>query len=292
MAQQPAGPKKRGRPSRAVLAAREAAKAAAEAKANRPDSEVLQELKDRFEALRALTETCAKGDLPSLIASGSTGVGKSHDVIGTLDRLGTPYVQVTGEVSSIGLYKLGYLMRQKGSVILLDDADTVFADEGGINVLKGLCDSSLERRISWMKESQYLKASGDDTEDTPKSYIFEGAIIILSNINFQAIIDEDRHRIAPHIEAVRGRSLYLDLKLHERRTLGLWVMHIANEGKMFAKAGLDKAQAAMATRFLQNNLDSVRDLQLRTVTKLAGLIKGHPDAWEKYARLTLLREQI
>lgn len=292
MAQQLAAPKKRGRPSRAAVAAREAAKAAESARINRPDAEVLTEIKDRFEALRALTRSCAEGDLPSLIASGSTGVGKSHDVVGTLDAIGAPYVQVTGEVSAIGLYKLGYAMRAKGCVILLDDADTAFIDEGSINVLKGLSDSSLERWVSWFKESQYLKASGEETEDVPKRYRFEGSIIILSNINFQAIIDEDRHRIAPHIEALRGRSLYLDLKLHERRALGLWVMHIANEGKMFQKAGLDKAQAALATRFLQSNLDTVRDLQLRTVTKLAGLIKGHPDAWEKYARLTLLREQI
>lgn len=291
MAQIPGG-KKRGRPSRAMIAAREAAKAAQEARVNRTDAEVLKEIQDRFEALRALTRSCASGDLPSLIASGSTGVGKSHDVVQTLDEVGASYVQVTGEISAIGLYKLGYVMRAKGQVILLDDADRAFADEGGINVLKGLSDSSPIRRVSWMKESQYLKASGDETEDTPKSYETQASFIILSNTDFQSIIDEDRARLAPHLEALRGRALYLDLKLHERRALGLWVMHIANEGKMFQKAGLDKAQAAMATRFLQNNLDTVRDLQLRTVTKLAGLIKGHPDAWEKYARLTLLREQI
>jgi hypothetical protein len=275
-----------------MVAAREALKADVVAKADRPDEEILNEVKERFEAMEALTESCAAGDLPSLIATGSTGVGKTFRVIKKLDELGTPYAHVTGEISTIGLYKLGYAMREAGSVVVLDDADGILADEGGVNVLKGLADSSIIRRVSWMKESQYLKASGDETEDTPRTYEFNGSIIILSNINFQAIVDEDRARIAPHLAALQGRSLVLDLKIHDRKALGIWVMHVATEGMVFRKNGLDKAQAAMAHAWCVDNLDNIRDLQIRTMTKLAGLIKGHPEKWRDYARLTLCRESL
>lgn len=275
--------KKRGRPSKADIAARQVA----QKQARRTDGEVLKDLKERFQILSLLTQGSVHSNIRAVTVTGAPGVGKTYTVERILERakdtMGTQYEVIRGTLSAVNLYKLGYRMRNPGSVIVLDDADSIFNDEDALNILKVLCDSSETRRVHWMKESQALKE-----EDVPTSYEFNGALIFISNLNFQQFVDEGKNKYAQHFEALMSRSMYLDLRLHDRNELGVWVEHVATNGKMFAREGLSEEKGRQVLKFLRDYRDQLRELSLRTVLKTAQLAKSHNE-WENMAKILLTK---
>jgi hypothetical protein len=195
----------------------------------------------------------------------------------------TPHEIIKGAISAVNLYKTAYRMRKAGSVIVLDDADSLFNDEDALNILKVLCDSSETRKVSWMKESNALIA-----DDVPQSFEFSGAMIFISNLDFQRFVDEGKNKYAQHFEALMSRSLYLDLRLHSRNELGVWIEHVASAGKIFEREGLTTAQGKAVLSFLKKNRDELRELSLRTLLKAAQLVKTNNN-WESMARVLLLK---
>lgn len=273
--------KRRGRPSKQMVAERENKQPKA-----RPDAEVLQDLQDRFGMLGKLTHGSIKSNIRSMVVSGAPGVGKTYTVDTILQN--TPHLQyevVRGALSAVNLYKLGYKYRKPGNVVVLDDADSIFTDEDALNILKALCDSSPTRRVHWMKESQALKE-----EDIPQSYEFHGSFIFISNLDFQRYVDMGGNKYVAHFEALMSRSLYLDLRLHDRQAISLWVNHIATEGKLFAREGIAPQVGDKILAFIKQHRDDLRELSLRTLMKACSLAKLHPTDWEKMAKVLLVRE--
>jgi hypothetical protein len=174
-------------------------------------------------------------------------------------------------------------MREPGSVIVLDDADSIFNDEEALNILKVLCDSSEVRRVSWMKESNALVA-----DDIPQTFEFKGAMIFISNLDFQRFVDEGKNKYAQHFEALMSRSLYLDLRLHSRSELAVWVEHVAISGKIFEREGLTTTQGNAVLNFLKTHREQLRELSIRTLLKTSQLVKAHKN-WESMARILLLK---
>jgi hypothetical protein len=275
-------PKRRGRPTKEMVAARHAARMNVSV---RTDDEVLEDLKLRFDMLSKLVKGSVEGSVRALVVSGAPGVGKSFTAENILAPLGEEKAtSVKGTLSALGLYKLAYRYRRPGNVIMLDDADGIFTDEDALNVLKALCDTSEYRRVFWMKESQALKE-----DDIPQSYDFHGSFIFVSNINFQHFVDIGGNKFAAHFSALMSRALYMDLAMHDRRAVNLWVEHIAREGKMFRREGVTVEVGEEILDFLRLNRDELRELSLRTVMKATSLVKTHPVDWKKMARVLLLR---
>ena len=274
--------KKRGRPSKADVAARSSKPVVA-----RSDSQILTDLRERFDILSLLTQGAIGSNIRAVTVTGAPGVGKSYTVEQLLeqagDHKGTGYEVIKGAISAVNLYKVAYRMRKPGSVIVLDDADSIFNDEEALNILKVLCDSSETRRVSWMKESNALIA-----DDIPQSFEFKGAMIFISNLDFQRFVDEGKNKYAQHFEALMSRSLYLDLRLHSRSELGVWVEHVAVSGKIFEREGLTSAQGKSVLAFLKTNREKLRELSLRTLLKTSQLVKTHKN-WEPMARILLLK---
>lgn len=275
--------KKRGRPSKADIALREQQ----HRKIIRSDDDVLGDLKERFRILGLLTQGAVHNNVRAVTVTGAPGVGKTYTVERILERaketMGIKYQIVRGTLSAVNLYKLGYQMRDAKSVIVLDDADSIFNDEDALNILKVLCDTSDIRRVSWMKESQALKE-----DDVPTSYEFNGAMIFISNLNFQQFVDEGKNKYAQHFAALMSRSLYLDLRLHDRNELGVWVEHVAAHGKIFQREGLSDEQGVEVLQFLRDYRDELRELSLRTLLKLSQLVKTHRE-WENIAKVLLTK---
>lgn len=273
--------KKRGRPSKAEIAAR------APKVDQRADADILSDLTERFNILSVLTKGAIAKNVRAVTVTGAPGVGKTHTVEQILqhakDSQGINYEIVRGAISAVNLYKIAYQMRNPGNVIVLDDADSIFADEEALNVLKVLCDSSDVRRVSWMKESQSLRE-----DDIPQSFEFNGAMIFISNLDFQKFVDEGRTKYTAHFEALMSRSLYLDLRLHSRSELGVWVEHVATTGNIFRREGLNDEQGRAVLGFLRQYREDLRELSLRTLLKTAQLVKTHSN-WESMARVLLLK---
>jgi hypothetical protein len=274
--------KKRGRPSKLVLAER--AEMLRKTAAPRDDAEVLKDLIKRFGMLDKLTRGCISNDIRSMIVVGAPGVGKTFTVESILEN--TPdlkYEIVKGGLSAVELYKMGYRNRRPGSVVIIDDADSIFSDEEGLSILKAMCDSSSTRRVSWLKDSSTLRE-----DDVPQTYDFQGSFIFISNIDFQRYIDTGGNKYVVHFEALMSRSLYLDLRVHDRQAISLWVEHVATHGKMFAKENVSEAVGRDILAFLKKNRDDLREYSLRTAVKLCGLAKSHHD-WKDMAQVLLCR---
>lgn len=280
-------PKKRGRPSAADLRARLAAENARMAHSNRSDSEILADLKERFNILSILSKGAVNRNVRAVSVTGGPGVGKTHTVEQILETAreekGTQYEVIRGAISAINLYKVAWRNRHAGNVIVLDDADGIFNDEDALNILKVLTDSSERRVVSWLKESAALKE-----DDIPQSFEFNGSMIFISNLDWQKFVDEGKNKYASHFEALMSRSLYLDLRLHDKNELGVWVEHVAENGKIFAREGLTKDQAEAVSSFMKKHRDQLRELSIRTVLKLSQLVKTQNN-WENMARILLLK---
>ena len=274
--------KKRGRPTNAEVAARKTTKTV-----ERNDAQILADLKERFGILSTLTKGAVNKNIRAITVTGAPGVGKTYTVEQILEhskeQKNTSFEIIKGAISAVNLYKAAYRNRKAGSVIVLDDADSIFNDEDALNILKVLCDSSEVRRVSWLKESQALIS-----EDIPQTFEFNGAMIFISNLDFQHFVDEGRNKYSQHFEALMSRSMYLDLRLHSRNELGVWIEHVANAGQIFRREGLTEEQGKAVLSFLRTNRETLRELSLRTLLKTSQLVKTQSN-WERMANILLTK---
>lgn len=275
--------KKRGRPSKADIAAREAAK-----RPVRTDSEILSDLEVRFSILRKLVWGAVKGSNRAITIVGAPGVGKSYNVLNVLEEAertqNISYEIVSGtSPSALNLYKLSWRNRRPGSVIVLDDVDKIFNDEDALSILKAMCDTSSVRKITYFKDAVALKE-----EDIPQAHEFNGSVIFISNLDFQSFVDEGRNKYAQHMEAIMSRSLYLDLRLHGRSELAVHVCNVAKTHRIFDREGLTPQQGDAILSFVGAYRDQLRELSLRTILKAAQMAKSDQD-WEQQARILLLK---
>lgn len=247
--------------------------------------QMLEDLKFRFEMLHRLTQGSLQGTVRSLVVSGAPGVGKSHTVEMVLNQ--APHHQVSivkGALSAVELYKTAYLMSQPGGVVVLDDCDGIFHDEDALNLLKALCDSGHVRRVSWMKDSPGLREQA-----IPQSFDFHGSFIFISNLDFQARLDAGTGKMLPHFQALLSRSLYLDLQLHSRESIMVWVKHVVQISGMFRRENILPEQQVEIMHWVQTHQNDLRHFSLRTIVKLCQLVRSCPGAWKPMAQVLLCR---
>jgi len=269
-------PKKRGRPP----------KMHKQIEVARSDADIITDLTERFDVLSRLTHGAVNGNIRATVVSGAPGVGKSYTVQSILSNSSVPNEIVSGGISAVHLYKLAYRMRKPGSVIVLDDSDSIFADEEAINLLKALCDTSHVRRVSWMKESAVLTR---DDENIPMSFEFEGSVIFISNLDFTAFVEENRNKFSQHFEALMSRAFYLDLRLHKRDEIAVWIAHVAKRSNIFRREGVTDDQGTLALEFISKYRHNIRVLSIRSLVHICQLIKAEPSTWQNTARVTLCR---
>lgn len=274
---------KRGRPSNAERAAK---LASLRAEPPRADEEILADLTHRFTVLERLTKGAIEKSIRSLVVAGAAGVGKTYTVERMLEASGIPHAVVRGKLRPLALYMLAYQYRHEGNVILLDDADSIFGDEDALNILKALCDSSVERKVSYLSEAQALKET-----DTPQEFTFNGAMIFISNLDFQTMVDDQKNRMSPHFDALMSRSLYLELRLRHRSEIGVWVNHIAQKGRIFDREGVPTEFRSQVLDFISTHRENLRELSIRTLLKLCQLVKANPSTWVEDAEVLMLRSR-
>jgi hypothetical protein len=271
--------KKRGRPSKADIAAR-----AGQSVKVKPDSQILADVKERFDILSMLTKGATAKNIRAMVVTGAPGIGKTYNVEQILERSNVPHEIVRGTLSAINLYMLAYKYRHAGNVIVLDDADDIFHDEDALNILKVLCDTSATRTVSYRKEAHQLREN-----DIPQQFEYNGGMIFISNVDFQRFVDEGKNKFAAHMGALMNRSLYLDLQIHDRNALGVWVAHIAESGRIFDREDVPQNLRQPILNFLRDNREELRTLSIRTLMQLCGIAKGNPVRWESIARVLLTR---
>ena len=186
-------------------------------------------------------------------------------------------------MTTLHLYKALYDAREKGQILVLDDIDSIFGDPESLNLLKGALDTTGKRTISYAAESRALADA-----EIPNSFEFEGAVIFITNIDF----DMNRGKIAEHLDAIISRCHYLDLTIDTTRDKFLWLKHVTLHEGMLTRKGLGMDEAEEILGFIYENINDMRELSLRMVLKLADLKKmeGEFD-WKQKARLTCMKRK-
>lgn len=252
------------------------------------DDEVVDRIQEKFDVLYDLAHGACTGSIRSLTVSGVGGVGKTHLIEKVIDHYkeasNLKYEVVHGVLTGIHLFMLLYRNREKGAVVVLDDADGIFKDENALSILKAALDSGLSRKISWKAESKALKDAG-----IPDEFLFEGAMIFITNMDFQRMVDSGRGGFVPHMQAILTRTMYLDLGLHTQRELLLWIHHIVTQEHILVQAGLTQAQEKEILAFMTENRDRLRNLSIRTALKLASFYQMTPKGWKQMAENIELR---
>ncbi len=260
------------------------------------DEQIITMIRERFDCVHQMGRGATTGAVRGLIVSGAPGVGKSHTIEWLLEnaRQKMPdfkYSVIKGTVTAVNLYKQLYHARHERNVLVLDDADGIFFDADGVSLLKAALDSGSSRKISWLSETNALKDDKGNWIDTQFEY--KGSMIFLTNIDFQKIIDDGKSKIVCHLEALMNRAIYLDLKLHGRRAVALWIRHITTKSNMLVQQfGLTSLQQKAALDYITDNRDKLRTISLREALKLGQMIKSSPASWRRTADITLLRNEV
>lgn len=260
----------------------------------RSDAEVLETIVERFDVFYRMIVATTQNAISSLVVSGSAGVGKSYTAEWALEvtkarRPDLKYQIVRGAVSAIGLYETALNMANPSNVLVLDDADRIFDDEDGLNLLKSMLDTSQTRKVSWITDHSLFKGPGA----LPREFEYKGSCVFLTNKDFQGYMDRGVGRYVEHMEALMSRSIYLDLKMHSRREVGLWMKHLVTKKQILQGAPLylTAEQEKTSVDWVMTHRENLRELSIRTALKLGAIMKMAPDKWEKTAEITLLKDR-
>lgn len=256
------------------------------------DDDIMDRLRERFQILDDMSYAACDGVVRGMIVSGPPGVGKSYGVEkvmreaemmnkmgGSENTTGRKFGVEKGAASPIGLYKLLYEYSGAGSVLVMDDCDSVLYDEQSLNLLKAALDSGTKRWLSWRSESRVLRNEG-----IPDKFEFKGSIIFITNLKF----DKVKGKIGHHLEAVMSRCHYIDLTIETFRDKFLRCRQIVQDG-MLQQYCFTPAEQNELLEYIYDNRTKLREISLRTVLKVADLKKMNGNKWKRYAETTCMR---
>lgn len=248
------------------------------------DEEIDARIRERFEILQDLTNATVTGTSRAMIVSGPPGLGKSFTVEKIVERLDeSDYTIVKGFVRATGLYRALHEYSKKGQVVVFDDADSIFFDDAALSLLKAACDTIERRVISWRAETT-MKL--DDGDTIPTSFEFEGSVIFITNMDFDRIVD-NQAKFHEHVAAMISRAHYVDLSMKNRRDYLIRIKQVIAEG-MLADS-LTQHQIKQVVDFIEENINTLRELSLRMAIKIASTMKSNPNKWERICRVTCMR---
>jgi hypothetical protein len=198
---------------------------------------------------------------------------------GGSESTGRKFGMEKGAASAIGLYKLLFEYANEGSVLVLDDCDSVLYDETSLNLLKAALDSSPKRFLSWRSESSVLRREG-----IPDKFEFKGSIIFITNLKFE----KTRGKIKDHLDAIMSRCHYLDLTLDTMHEKWLRCKQIVSDG-MLDTYNFPAEEKQDMLDHIHNNRNKLREMSLRMVLKIADLKKMNGTKWKRYVEMTCMK---
>lgn len=234
-------------------------------------------INERFAIMEDYVDMVAKGELASCLVTGEGGLGKSHTVMKALRNSGLQdinqleigarlsgkrgYVVVKGYSTPKGLYRTLY--ENRNQVVVFDDCDSVLKDPTAVNVLKAALDSYDVRIVSWNSEG----FGGDD--DLPRSFVFEGGVIFISNMA--------KHKVP---QAIRSRAMCADVgmtraEIIERMRTIVQSHEFMPEFEMHHKVE--------ALEFVAENAYNpmIQELNLRSLVNVVKARASKPETWKR-----------
>lgn len=218
---------------------------------------------------------------------GAPGLGKSYAVhqalasAGLVDR--RDYMIVKGHCTPGALFKLLYLYRRPGQVLVLDDCD-VETDKVGMDLIKAATDPD-NSRVNWTSNAQPV-INGEVVND----FVFKGTLIICTN-DFRQSGRSSTKDVKKEAIVSRVRPRYVDFASIERKFAQCYNM-IVNADYLDSNPAtrLTDEQKLELLEFMIENLDNFNTIDLRLPQKLAADIVDDPATWRQYAQVSLFRK--
>ena len=144
--------------------------------------------KQAFKEMAVYVKTVISGLQPGVIICGAPGVGKTYRVMKQLEaagyRDGHNMEIIKGKATPRQLYLSLYNYKEKGNILVIDDADALVgpkAPEDWISMLKAAVDSTSTpdgRKVSYKVTGPLYD---DDGVEIPKTLYYKGGVIVITN---------------------------------------------------------------------------------------------------------------
>ena len=144
--------------------------------------------KQAFKEMAVYVKTVISGLQPGVIICGAPGVGKTYRIMKQLEaagyRDGHNMEVIKGKATPRQLYLSLYNYKEKGNILVIDDADALVgpkAPEDCINMLKAALDSTSTeegRKVSYRVTGTLYD---DDGVEIPKTLYYKGGVIVITN---------------------------------------------------------------------------------------------------------------
>jgi hypothetical protein len=241
------------------------------------DSLFTPALKDQIDQVRnfqaetqRFVKKVIKGTHKNAVLQGPPGLGKSYVVQSELHNRGLSegedFIILKGHITNLQLFSVLYLFRRKGQVVVLDDCDDVMNNEIGMSLVKAATDPD-NRRLSW-----HSSRSPVINDAVVNDFVFNGTLIICSNV---ALVSGRRGRRDQHMAAIMSRATIWPMgwDTRERKFAQIFNM-VVNEDYLAGnpQTRLNNKQKADMLKFILENLNEIRSLDLRLPQKIAAEI--------------------
>ena len=252
------------------------------------DPELVFGINERFMILEDFVDMVASRTIPSAVITGQGGLGKSHTVFKALKTAGLmniddaeigarfdeglsakSYIVVKGFSTAKGLYRTLY--ENKDRLVVFDDCDSVLKDPVAANLLKAALDSYDKRVITWNAEASF---GGDD--DLPRSFLFTGGVIFISNMPMYKVP-----------QAIISRSMPADVSMTRKEIIERMTV-IVEEGEFLPGYETEHKQEALAFIADNANRREVKEINLRTLINVTKARATKPEHWKRLALYAML----
>jgi hypothetical protein len=224
----------------------------------------------------------ALGQARSLVAKGPGGVGKTYNIEASLAQYaGDAWIKINNKTSPIDLYIELYRHRAQGCVVFLDDADSIYSDTDGINLLKSAMDSIPVRTLNWHTKTHFLVAAG-----VPTSFDFYGGVIIATNVGF----DKQDPRMLKKLSALDTRgyqSILARPTIDDEMAMICYMVYVKG---MLQNRNLSTREVTMLLDWVDTHKYD-KSVNLRALDTLCGIYTADKQNWQARA-LGLLPQRL
>ena len=230
--------------------------------------------KQAFKEMSVYVKTVINGLQPGVIICGAPGIGKTYKITKQLEaagyRDGHNMEIIKGKATPRQLYLSLYNYKEKGNILVIDDADALVgpkAPEDCINMLKAALDSTSTpegRKISYRVTGNIYD---DDGLEIPKTCYYKGGVIVITN-----------YSVGQLDTALRGRTFVQELDFSNEQLLQIIEDMIDNLGDGL----ISMRSKTKALNYLKSLAQSGAEMEIsirtfNTCARLFAVCENDPD---------------
>jgi len=232
-------------------------------------------LDDYYGNLRNYVRMVTGGYSNLLMLDAKGGLGKSHNVIDTLQDEyddNDSWVHQKGFTTPLELYKTLWQARFADGTLFLDDMSGVTNNTKAIDMLKAATDTQGEENVVEYHTSRDIDHPFIDGETLPNSFTFRGSIVMSFN-------DTPENR---HFDALKDRGTYYELRFSYQERLDL----INAIAELDDFSDLTISEQKEIADWIETVTNSSFDVTIRTfeeICKMYAFAESNPADWTEMA---------